>query len=109
MVCPAKQGFGPRMVALLLAALVGEFGTGEWVLEVDEATEEEGIKGEVEQQEEQVDPEQKHGQECIHENGDTRSTSRSLSEVILDPKYPLDSSRQAHTSLFLRRKKKFDS
>lgn len=104
MVCPAKHGFGPRMVALLLAALVGEFGTGEWVLEVDEATEE-GLKGEVKQQEEKEDPEQKHGQEeCSHQNGDTRSSSRTLSE-IMDPKHPLDSSRQAHTSLFLRREK----
>lgn len=100
MMCPAKAGFGPRMVALLLAALVGEFGTGEWILEVDEASE--GPTGNW------VPPSWRLPSYLRFVSGSSRSTSSSrlLSEVM-DPNRPLDSSRNAHKSLCLRRKNRF--
>lgn len=68
MVCPAKKIFGPRMIATLVAALVGGFETGEWKLEGDEAGE------------------------------------ADMKKWNDDPSQPLDSSREAHATLYLCRK-----
>lgn len=69
MVCPAKGGFGPMIIAMLLAVLVNEFNAGEWKLEGDEA-------GETE-----------------------------MKKWMEKPSQPLDSSRRAHASLYLCRKR----
>jgi dihydroceramidase len=101
MECPAKPVFGPRIIAVLLAVLVEELGTGEWELG-DERDEDTGGEGEVGTWEwENKEWEHQGGDERHHDQGG--SLSDGLNRVT-DPSQPLESSRESHASLYLRRK-----
>jgi hypothetical protein len=98
MLCPASGGFGPRMIAILVGALVGCLGTGDWKLELEERK---GVvEGDVEGG---AKPEQEQGRR--HQDGEGIPTSKLDLELaqIADTTQPLDSSREAHASLYLRR------
>lgn len=80
MICPASRGFGPRMIATLVGVLVGCLGTGEWKLGADEMK----VGG------------------AGSDGADTPPPASNLELArVADITQPLNSSREAHTSLYL--------
>ena len=124
MMCPASKGFGRKMIALLVAVLVCKFGTGEWELDEHEEIKTEPIHREVDAYPQDGRRLSAFYKKCIHDivqfsktvvqhlkaavqwcsNMAFSSTTGSQRKSVFDISQPLDSSREAHTSLRLRRK-----